>query len=214
MSSDDSTVSVSDDAALAGAHGHVAPAGFWIRAAARILDWLVLGAAGMGGMLLFAVAAGATLAALGRDATRLIESLEQNTIIGWVGSVVATLTYHALFESVAGSTVGKRLVGLQVVSMSLEPITFKQATKRSVAFLVDGLFFGAIAAGEMKDSPSKQRIGDRWAETRVVRRRSLPQELHPPPLQYVAALIAATEVAFIIGTVTQALEYLWFVRGA
>jgi uncharacterized RDD family membrane protein YckC len=189
-------------------------AGFWIRAAARFIDWLVLGIVGITVGFLFAVIAVALESITGRASSDVIESLQQTSFIGWIGSVIATLAYHSLFEGVAGSTVGKRMLGLQVIAMDGTPVRFVQGVRRSLAFLFDALFFGAIAAGEMNNSPEKQRIGDRWAGTRVVRRRSLPVELHPPTLQYVAALVAAVEVAWLLTAVTQVLEYLWHMRGA
>lgn len=138
----------------------------------------------------------------------------QSTFIGWIGGVVEILCYHTFFEGVAGSTVGKRLLGLHVIGFDGTPVRFTQAFRRSAGFLVDALFFGAIGAGEMRESPEKQRIGDRWGATRVVRRRSLPPELHPPTVQFFAARVAAVQVAFLVSAVTRALEYLWHVRGA
>jgi uncharacterized RDD family membrane protein YckC len=150
----------------------------------------------------------------GHASADVLESLQKTSFIGRIGGVIATLAYHALFEGVAGSTVGKRLLGLQVITMDGTPLRFVQGVRRSLAFLVDALFFGAIAANEMKDSPEKQRIGDRWAGTRVVRRRSMPAELHPPTLQFVAAFIAAVEVAWLLTAATQFLDYLWHMRSA
>lgn len=190
------------------------PAGFWIRAAARIIDWVVLGIVGMFVGVFLALIAGIVEATTGGPAPDLLEAMTKTTFIGWIGGVITNLGYHSLFEGVAGSTVGKRVLGLHVVAFDLTPVRFDQAVKRSIGFLVDALFFGAIAAGEMKDSPEKQRIGDRWGETRVVRRRSLPLELRPSTLQFFAAFVAAVQIAFLVTLATQGMEYLWHVRGA
>jgi uncharacterized RDD family membrane protein YckC len=190
------------------------PAGFWIRAAARLIDWCVLAMVGVLVSFVAGIAAAAISMATGRSMNALIEGLGKTTFIGWIGSAVASVAYYTLFEGVAGTTVGKRLIGLHVISMDLSPVRFGQALKRSVAFLVDALFFGAIGAGEMSGSPEKQRIGDRWANTRVVRRRTLPPEGRPPKLLFFAALVSAVDVAFLITAVTKVLEYFWLTRGA
>ncbi|MDP9193784.1 MAG: RDD family protein [Acidobacteriota bacterium] len=175
---------------------------------------MVLGIAGVFVALICGVLAGFLEAATGRPASDMIESMQRTTFIGWIGSFIATLAYHSLFEGVAGSTVGKRMLGLQVIAADGTPMRFVQAVKRSLAFAVDALFFGAIAAMAMSDSLEKQRVGDRWAETRVVRRRSLPVEMHPPTLQYLAAFVSAVEVAGLITVATEIAEYLWHIRGA
>lgn len=58
--------------------------------------------------------------------------------------------------------------------MDRMPIGPIQALKRSIAFLADALFLGLIAWAHMRDSPEKQRLGDAWADMRVVFRQSLP----------------------------------------
>lgn len=130
------------------------PAGFWIRAVARVIDFVVQ-------MALFVVA---------------FESLNAAT---WIGGTLAALAYHSCFEGLAGTTLGKRLLGLQVIDVQGTPITFAQAVKRSVAFLADSLFLGGVGWWFMNQSPEMQRIGDLLARTRVVRRRSLPAGLLP-----------------------------------
>lgn len=190
------------------------PAGFWIRAGARLLDWVVLGVGSFFSALLLMIVAGVLEAATGRPAAQMLDSLQKTTFIGWIGNVLIPLLYHSLFEGVAGTTAGKRMLGLHIVTMEGKPIGFMQGVRRSLGFLVDALFFGAIAWGEMKDSPEKQRIGDRWANTRVVRRRTVRPEALPPTMLFVAAFISAAEVAFLATIATQVLEYLWQTRGA
>jgi uncharacterized RDD family membrane protein YckC len=140
------------------------PAGFWIRAGARLIDWMV---------------------------QTLRASIERTTFIGWIGGVLASLAYHSFSEGLSGSTVGKRLLRLQIIDVNLTPVSFGQGAKRSVAFLLDALFFGMIAAHFMNESLEKQRIGDQWAETRVVRRRSLPVSMRTPTRRMIGGFAAA-----------------------
>ena len=190
------------------------PAGFWIRAVARLLDWVVFAFIGLCVGIGLAMVAAIAEELTGRPSATMMAALQETTFISWIGGVLTTLAYHSIFEGVVGSTVGKRLVGLHVIGMDAAPVRFAQGCKRTLGFFVDALFFGAIAAGEMKDSPEKQRLGDRWADTRVVRRRSLPPELRPRRREFVAAMIAAVHVTTIVTVITCLLEYAWRARGA
>jgi hypothetical protein len=48
-----------------------------------------------------------------------------------------------------------------------------------------------VAAISMSESPLKQRVGDRWAGTRVVRRRELLPQLRTSPRRFAAATVLA-----------------------
>ena len=200
------------DSATASPADALQPAGFWIRALARILDQVMLGIAGLFVGAILAVVAYATEDMTGRSGDEMLVILETSTFISWIGNFAATVVYHALFESVSGNTVGKRMLGLHVVSMDGSPIRFRQGLIRSVAFFVDALFLAAVAALAMHESPVKQRVGDKWADTRVVKRRSLPLQMHPPTLQFFAGLVGAMQSAAAIVAITMTLEILWHLR--
>lgn len=189
-------------------------AGFWIRASARLLDWVVLTGVTLAVGVMMVLVAAILESVSGRPAANFIASMERNTFIGWIGSTMAALAYHIGFESIAGSTVGKRLLRLQIISVAARPITFLQAVKRSLGFLVDALFFGAIAAHEMNESSMKQRVGDKWADTRVVRRSSLPPELYTPTWRLIAGFFLAAFAASVFVAATQMCEFLWMMHGA
>lgn len=191
----------------------VVPGGFWIRAAARLIDWIVQALVGMIIGVVMAVIAGIVEAA-GGPGSAFLASMERTTFIGWIGGALAALGYHSCFEGIAGTTVGKRLLSLQVLSTTLAPIDFGQAMKRSIGFLVDALFFGAIGAQVMSASPLKQRIGDNWAETCVVRRESLPLQYRTPTMQVIMAFVMAMVVTGFLVAATQIGQYLWLLRGA
>ena len=189
------------------------PAGFWIRAAARLVDWVVLMLVNVVVVFGLAIVAAVAEQLTGRSSAAMLAALQNTTFIGWIGGFFTTLTYYSIFEGVVGSTIGKRLVGLHVIGMDGAPVRFAQGCKRTLGFFIDALFFGAIAAGEMRDSPEKQRLGDRWANTRVVRLRSVPPELRPRRREFVAAMIAAVHVTAVVDTITSLAEYAWQVRG-
>ncbi|MGN6183352.1 MAG: RDD family protein [Thermoanaerobaculia bacterium] len=158
------------------------PADFWIRAGARFIDWIAM----FGGLLvvMFVVA----IVAMLTDQPRLVRAIEKDGgIDGWIFGALLQVGYHAVFEGFSGTTIGKRLTGLQVIGIDLAPVRFRQALYRSAAFLIDSLFFGLVAYRHMRESPERSRLGDEWADTRVVRRRSLPESLRTPRLTILGA---------------------------
>ena len=90
--------------------------------------------------------------------------------------LVSSISYHSLSEWFGGATLGKIVCGLRVRNEALGPASFRGALVRSIAFLVDSLFFGLVAYSEMVKSPLRQRLGDRWGKTVVVHASSLPAE--------------------------------------
>lgn len=188
--------------------GRAEPAGFWIRGLARLADWLLLALINI--IVIFCLAFLAQLfgALAGRPVDGFLLGLHTTTWVGRIGGVLVTLAYHTVFEGIAGSTVGKRLIGLQVLSEDLEPITFVQGAKRSLGFLVDAVFLGAVAAASMNDSPQKQRVGDMWAETRVVYRESVPEQLLPSGMRWLGGFAAAMTIAAVLTAISQIVEGL------
>jgi uncharacterized RDD family membrane protein YckC len=98
------------------------------------------------------------------------------------------------------------MLGLQVVSEDLGAPTLTQAMKRSLAFFLDGLFFGAVAAQHMNDSRMKQRIGDSWANTYVVKRATLAAAQQRPMSIFLAALVAAMAAGGFVIIITTGTE--------
>lgn len=84
-----------------------------------------------------------------------------------VVELVLYIGYFALFESLFGATPGKLILGICVVQVDGRPCTFTKALIRGVMRLVDGLFFGVVAAFNMQ-APRRQRWGDKRARTMVV----------------------------------------------
>ena len=150
-------------------------AGFWIRAAARIIDTLYgIGLGFLGGVL-----AGIALVIL--DKSGLITPgwqtrIHGTNIAGWGCSLLGGLLYHSLTEGIYGASLGKVIFQLRVVTEAGQPITMKQALLRSLAYYVDALFFGVVAYSAMRESDLNQRYGDRWAHTVVVGSKNLPSD--------------------------------------
>lgn len=185
----------------------IEPAGFWIRAGARAIDYVVLYII----LILAMVALGAALAA-GHPEGEGSNLLTKSTWITWVASLFMVILYHAIAEGVTGATIGKRLVGLRVLSEDLTPARFRQTFLRSCAIIVDGFFFGAVGAQAMGESPIRQRLGDKWGHTRVVLQRSATDL---PPVSgglFAAGMIAAAVTAGELIALGRYLSYLWLTR--
>ena len=148
-------------------------AGFWVRALARVIDTLVHLAVGLAAGLAtgILVAIGSALQGIPGDKT--IEKLSATTPLAFLASLIGDVALHAVAEGLHGSTLGKRICGLTVISEDGTPATLPDAVKRSIAYFWDALFFGWVGARKMAESPRNQRFGDVWGHTQVVRLSAL-----------------------------------------
>lgn len=95
----------------------------------------------------------------------------------WIINGIFTLIYLAYFivlEANSGATLGKRVLKLKVVQVNGSPIEMREAVIRNLLRIVDGFFFYLVGAVLIWTSPNKQRLGDRVANTIVV--RSVPSQ--------------------------------------
>jgi uncharacterized RDD family membrane protein YckC len=165
-------------------------AGFGIRAGARIIDFVIcnliafVSAIGLG--IVVVVAATVVQAPVEPVLARLGET----GFVGYLAGVLAYVTYHTLSEGIHGSSVGKLVLGLTVVGETEGRCGLRSALVRPLGFFIDGLFFALPAYFAMRDSSIRQRIGDRWAHTRVVRRRSLAPDQRRTTGRLMGALAA------------------------
>jgi uncharacterized RDD family membrane protein YckC len=179
---------------------------FWHRALARLIDIvihnLVSAAAAFPAVGIVAAVAQST----GRDPALLLSRMGGITFIGALASLIGATMYHTLLEGLHGSTVGKRICGLVVVTADQQPCGLRSALGRSAAFYIDSILFGAVAASHMADSRRRQRLGDKWCHTMVMRRAALPAAAVRPgvPL-FVVSLLAFS----VDGTL---LTCLWSIR--
>lgn len=78
--------------------------------------------------------------------------------------------YHALLEWRYGRTIGKHLVKIQVCEADGSPLSLRASLVRNVLRLVDFLpTFYLVGIATLTTSDRKQRLGDRVADTVVVR---------------------------------------------
>lgn len=79
------------------------------------------------------------------------------------------LVYFVVFEGIFGATVGKMLLGLQIVGTDGQKTGILPALIRNVLRLVDGLpAFNIVGIVLIVKSPEGARFGDRIAKTRVI----------------------------------------------
>lgn len=121
-------------------------AGVAIRALSTIIDGIILGVVG-----------GVAAAVLGTNGSYYLFSL----IFGFC--------YYTYFESSRGATPGKILCGLKVVKNDGTPCDFEAAAMRTICRIIDGLFVYLVAAIFVWFSVQNQRLGDKIANTLVIR---------------------------------------------
>jgi uncharacterized RDD family membrane protein YckC len=147
---------------------HLVYAGFWLRTAAYLLDYLMLTAVALllGSVIGFVV--GLIVALINRDAMQPAIAVTQ----GFVGLLIFVLIwlYFALMESSRlQATLGKMALGLQVTDRQGQRIGFGRATGRFFGKIISGiiLYIGFMMAGWTE---RKQALHDMLADTLVVRK--------------------------------------------
>jgi uncharacterized RDD family membrane protein YckC len=157
------------------------PADFAVRFGARVIDTIVGVGVGIGVAFGTGVVLGSLVrsGALAPSAVKKVSELSLGTF-GW--SFLGTMAYHTLSESIGGASVGKWICGLRVYSADFSPdgtflvglrrCTVGGALVRSLALMIDTLFFASIAYFSMAGSRWQQRLGDKWGHTLVVKAKS------------------------------------------
>lgn len=143
--------------------GGVSYAGFWVRAAALILDSLIMGAVTFFIGFIFGVASGISKSA---PLSALMGNLA--SLIG----VVVSLSYYVLMTWKRGATLGKQVLGLRVIRGNGDNISLGRAALREIiGRFVSGitLCIGYVIA---VFSDKKRALHDMIADTVVV-------DLHP-----------------------------------
>lgn len=148
------------------------PAGFWIRAAAALIDLAVFALVWLSFRLI-----GAKI--VGPDA----ESVNSFRPVATFFAFVFTWAYTTVLHALGGQTIGKMLVGIRVVGGDGGAPRIGTAFLRHLGYFASWAFFtvGYLMAGLRAD---KRALHDLIAGTRVER---LPEpdatEPAPPPLQ-------------------------------
>ncbi len=148
------------------------PAGFGLRFAGRLIDFVVtflvsLVSGAIGGALVVVLAMSGAVDA--NAPARLGEMSGGAFALSFLGTVL----YHTLCEGIGGASIGKLVLGLRVRRETLEPCSIGAALGRSLAYFIDSFCFGLPAYSSMSSSPMRQRYGDKWAHTVVVKASSL-----------------------------------------
>ena len=166
------------------------------RVLARVIDVVVLQLAiGVGAAAAY-LAASVLVDSLGPGTAAAIERLANASSSSWRGSwhdvalgLLGLTLLHTLCEGLHGSTIGKRVCGITVVSESGTPAGIRAGLKRSLGFLVDQIAFGLVGIHKILNSPLQQRVGDEWAHTVVVRSKALAPGSRRSGWRFVAATV-------------------------
>lgn len=137
------------------------------RIVAKLVDAIVA-------TVLFAVGGGATALLLGAPIARgpaIAPLLAVGPLAMLGGSVLATAGTVGLEWAWAGRTLGKRLVGIRVVTTAGETPGFGAVLARNVFAAIDAAFVWLVGLVAIATSARNQRVGDRIAGTMVVRGR-------------------------------------------
>ncbi|OTF11611.1 RDD family protein [Halorubrum sp. SD612] len=107
-------------------------------------------------------------------AAAAVVSLPVGAVSGGLADLAFLLVpvgWYVVPEAVRGHTPGKWIVGIEVVDANGDEISAVAAVARNVTKILGGASILAILAGVVfiADSRDNQRLGDRWADTIVVR---------------------------------------------
>jgi len=184
--------------AYAGEPGAIEGVTFWPRVAARVIDLIVHSALAFLTGIFFVVMV--VIAAAGHPSPLLVARVRHTGIAVFVFSLLGSIVYELICEGVHGSTLGKLVLGMAVVQEDGTPCRISSASIRSVAYLVDSLFFGLIGYMEMQGTPQMQRHGDEWAHTVVCKRSAIQVRNLRSGGRFIVALLFAlmADSAFII----------------
>jgi uncharacterized RDD family membrane protein YckC len=83
------------------------------------------------------------------------------------GLTVFHVAYFVLLQRRSGQTPGKHMAGIRVIDRTGATPTGGALIKRTIPLLIE--YFYVLAFIAMMSSPYRQRLGDRWAETYVVK---------------------------------------------
>jgi uncharacterized RDD family membrane protein YckC len=84
-------------------------------------------------------------------------------------SIVVGIGYYLVMEAMYGATLGKMALRLRVVRVDGGAISWGESAIRNILRIVDGLFIYLVAVILIATSQKRQRLGDRAADTIVVR---------------------------------------------
>jgi uncharacterized RDD family membrane protein YckC len=160
---------------------------FWPRLLARVIDFVVHRLAALLAGSLFILML--KMAAGGRPPAWVIYRLTEIHFSGLVAGVLGLFAYNVICTSVHGSTLGKLVLGMQVIQDDGSPCRPKSAILRELGYFVDAMFFGVIGYFAMQEDPEQKRHGDEWADTIVCRRAQVPSSSKRSGMQFGLGLL-------------------------
>jgi uncharacterized RDD family membrane protein YckC len=118
-------------------------AGFWRRLVAYAIDGVIINIifAILLMIVLFALLAGAMSGVSGVRLSDMMERLSFLGLVVFTFYIVLSISYFTYFHGINGRTPGKMLLGLQVLSVDGNPVSFGIAFLRSVGYLVSAIFY-------------------------------------------------------------------------
>ena len=160
---------------VAGSVGRISYAGFWLRFVAHLIDTFILGILFLLALLAFILLSGigAALSNLhsGEDISDIVALFGLGFLAGF-GILVfcGVWLYYAFSESSDWqATPGKKMLGLRVTNLELQPISFARATGRYFGKLVSGLIPFAIGYIMAGFTEKRQALHDMLAGCLVLR---------------------------------------------
>jgi len=174
--------------------GEIRGVSFWPRVGARILDTIVAAGVGFFVGLVFAFFVVVAARMNGQPAAPMLARQSQGGLAVFVFAIFGQLAYHIICEGLHGSTLGKLVLKMVVVQEDGTPCRVWPAAIRSLAYFIDGIFFGLVGYLAMKRTPQEQRHGDVWAHTIVCRRSDAPPESLRSGGRFLAVFLLATAV--------------------
>lgn len=165
--------------------------GFPLRAVARIIDLIIHNVIGLPFGFTVGLVIGYISTSSGMATPNFATEDPTWKLISGAFAIVGFIFYCAICEAYYGATLGKLILGLFVVDKNGKQISFGAGLVRSVLFFIDSLFFGLVGYAFMKETPLKQRLGDRAAGTLVVKRSEVgSSEIPSGCMLFVVLLIA------------------------
>lgn len=147
---------------------------FAIRAAARIVDFLLHYAIAflMGWLFRFMI----LVSSGGHPPMWVFLHLARGKGFILLGSLLGIICYEVISTTICGSSLGKRMCSLQVLQDDGSPCRLRSAVIRELGYFVDSLFFGLIGYAAMRSTDEQKRYGDEWAGTIVCRLEDVPAQ--------------------------------------
>ena len=118
------------------------------------------------------------------------------TTLNFAAGILVSFAYFVAFEALCGATPGKLVLAMRVVTLNGDRPPLYGATVRALWRLLDGLFFGLVAASSMK-APLRQRYGDKHAMTLVVASDSPILRFRPSVLRFILAALVYLVFSFV-----------------